>query len=128
LRGDRPHHFAFRAPDGWGLTVEPPGPGLADEIGAVPDYLLDEAEADWPALLDILLVCVDLEPWPRAIVVQRHASERQARKIRNAQCYGVGESAAFERLLRGTVAGAMDDHVAAPDMKGATFDLVRAGP
>jgi hypothetical protein len=66
----------FRAPDGWGLTLEPPGPELADEIGAAPVYLLDKTEADWPALLDILAICDDLEPWLRAIVVQCHESER----------------------------------------------------
>ncbi|MBC8752269.1 MULTISPECIES: hypothetical protein [Paraburkholderia] len=98
----------FRAPDGWGLTLEPPGPELAGEIGAAPVYLLDEAEADWPALLDILLVCDDLDPWLRSIVVQRHESERQARETRYAERYGVGESAAFERFLLRTVAGATD--------------------
>jgi hypothetical protein len=110
----------FRAPDGWGLTLEPPGPELADEIGAAPVYLLDAGEADWPALLDILLVCDDLEPWLRAIVVQRHDSERQARKTRYAQRYGVGESAAFERFLLRTVVVATDDRVAEPSSAGQT--------
>ncbi|CAB3794475.1 hypothetical protein [Pararobbsia alpina] len=46
----------FRLPDGWGLALEPADTALTDEIGTAPVYLLDEDQADWPALLDILLV------------------------------------------------------------------------
>ncbi|CAB3795083.1 hypothetical protein [Pararobbsia alpina] len=98
----------FRAPDGWGLTLEPPGPELADEIGAAPVYVLSDAEADWPALLDILLVSTDTEPWLRSIIMQRHETERLALKTRYAQRYGGGESAAFERFMQVTVAHATD--------------------
>ncbi|MFL9966143.1 hypothetical protein PQR02_35075 [Paraburkholderia sediminicola] len=104
----------FRMPDGWGLALERPGPELADEIGAAPVYLLDEAETDWPALLDILLVCDDLEPWLRSIIVRHHESERRALKRRYTQRYGVGESAGFERFLLRTVAGATDAKRAEP--------------
>ncbi|WP_429346214.1 hypothetical protein [Paraburkholderia sp. Clong3] len=117
----------FRTPNGWGLTLEPPGPELTDEIGLAPVYLLDEAEADWPALLDILLVCDDLEPWLRSIIVRRYESERRARKTRYAGCYGVGESAAFERFLLRTVAGATDtlsgEQTSAADESKRAIDL-----
>ncbi|KAA1015863.1 hypothetical protein FVF58_00470 [Paraburkholderia panacisoli] len=98
----------FRLPDGWGLALEETDAALIDEIGTAPVYLLDEDEADWPALMDILLVSSDAAPWLRPIIEELHRVKRQALKQRYIALYGASESIAFERFMQMTVAPATD--------------------
>ncbi|MFM0321098.1 hypothetical protein [Caballeronia glebae] len=104
MDGGRP----FRLPDGWGVTLEPPDQTIAEALGDAAVYVLDENEADWPALLDILLVCANLEPWLRSIVKGLHQRKRQEAKRRYAALYGPNDTIAFEVFMHRIVVGACD--------------------
>lgn len=92
------------APDGWGILLADPEEYLAEVIGEVPVYVLNEFETDWPTLLDIQLECGNLPPWIEVLISEHRAKAVRRRHEYWLTLYG-DDRPSFEGFMRNVLMG-----------------------
>jgi hypothetical protein len=95
----RDNALPHAVPNGWGVLLHSPEPDLADIIDGAPVYFLQEFEADWPTLLDILLSCEPSPPWLEERILQLREKAAVRRREHWAWLYGDNRPA-FEAFMR----------------------------
>jgi len=86
-------------PSGWGVLLREPDADLAEIIGDATVYVLQEFEADWPTLLDILLECGTSPPWLDDVISNLRSQAARRRRERWWTLYGE-DRPAFEAFIR----------------------------
>ena len=92
------HAQPYMRPDCYGLTLGASADKIAEGTEAAPVYLLHDHECDWASLLEIVLVCSDLEPWLHNIITGWQQRKQREMRERFVSLYG-SESADFQRFL-----------------------------
>lgn len=95
----RDNALPHAVPNGWGILLHSPEPDLAKIIDGAPVYFLQEFEADWPTLLDILHACEPSPPWLEERILQLCEKAAARRREHWARLYGDNRSA-FEEFMR----------------------------
>ena len=104
----------FRRPDCYGLVPGDPQDEIERNTGSAPLYFVDDDECDWPALLEIPLVCSDLEPWVFELLKEAVERKRTQARARHVELYG-SDRRDFQRFL--------DRVGAVPAVSGSPLDF-----